>query len=85
MPTSPDTFMADQTDLDADAEEFFASSGEGGGVSSTWVAVHRNCSCCGGHIYSCKGQVCQQLGVCTCAYEDEGMHESESHVCMMVP
>jgi len=47
----------------------------------------RGCACCKGFIHGCSAKLCRQLGVCTCAYEDDdggadggetsAMHKSE--------
>ena len=36
-----------------------------------WFTKYKECTCCKGYIYKCKGEVCQSLGVCYCkAHED---------------
>ena len=36
-----------------------------------WIPKYRNCECCYGFVYNCKGKICASLGQCYCKMEDE--------------
>ena len=36
-----------------------------------WYPKHRNCPCCHGFVYNCKGKTCVSLGQCHCKTEYE--------------
>ena len=36
-----------------------------------WYPKHRNCPCCHGFVYNCKGKTCVSLGQCHCKMEYE--------------
>jgi hypothetical protein len=35
--------------------------------TNDWFPEYRNCKCCSGCIYQCKGEVCVQIGKCECS------------------
>lgn len=42
-------------------------------------AAMKDCACCKGYTYSCKGKICKSLGVCKCVAHLEMEDEAEEH------
>jgi hypothetical protein len=36
-----------------------------------WIPKYRNCECCEGFVYKCKGIACESMGCCYCKFTDE--------------
>ena len=36
-----------------------------------WYPKFKDCECCKGHVYKCKGSACLNLGVCFCKMKEE--------------
>ena len=36
-----------------------------------WFPMYRNCECCKGFVFKCKGKTCADLGQCFCKMKDE--------------
>ena len=36
-----------------------------------WFPMYRNCECCKGFVFKCKGKACADLGQCYCKMKDE--------------
>ena len=36
-----------------------------------WLPMYRNCECCKGFVFNCKGKICSELGKCYCKMKDE--------------
>ena len=36
-----------------------------------WVPKYKNCECCHGFVYKCKGDTCSSLGQCYCKMKDD--------------
>ena len=36
-----------------------------------WVPKYKNCECCHGFVYKCKGETCSSLGQCYCKMKDD--------------
>ena len=36
-----------------------------------WLPMYRDCECCKGFVYNCKGEACVDLGQCYCKMKDE--------------
>ena len=36
-----------------------------------WYPKYKDCECCKGYVYNCKGDVCQSLGQCYCNMKDD--------------
>ena len=36
-----------------------------------WYPKYKDCECCKGYVYNCKGDVCQSLGQCYCKMKDD--------------
>ena len=36
-----------------------------------WFPMYRNCECCKGFVFKCKGKTCADLGQCYCKMKDE--------------
>ena len=36
-----------------------------------WLPMYRNCECCKGFVFNCKGKTCSELGKCYCKLKDE--------------
>ena len=36
-----------------------------------WFPMYRNCECCKGFVFKCKGKTCADLGQCYCNMKDE--------------
>ena len=37
----------------------------------TWIPDYRNCTCCHGFVYKCKGKTCISMGQCYCKMKDD--------------
>ncbi len=36
-----------------------------------WIEKYKNCECCRGFVYKCKGDTCASLGQCYCKMKDD--------------
>ena len=36
-----------------------------------WIPKYKNCECCHGFVYKCKGDTCSSLGQCYCKMKDD--------------
>ena len=36
-----------------------------------WIEKFKNCQCCHGFVYKCKGETCSNLGQCYCKMQDD--------------
>ena len=36
-----------------------------------WLPKYKDCECCHGFVYKCKGETCQALGQCYCKMKDD--------------
>ena len=36
-----------------------------------WIEKYKNCECCHGFVYKCKGDTCASLGQCYCKMKDD--------------
>ena len=36
-----------------------------------WFPMYKDCECCKGFVYNCKGEACVDLGQCYCKMKDE--------------
>ena len=36
-----------------------------------WIPDYRDCECCHGFVFNCKGEACSDLGQCYCKMKDE--------------
>ena len=36
-----------------------------------WIPMYRDCECCKGFVFNCKGETCADLGQCYCKMKDE--------------
>ena len=41
-----------------------------------WYPKYKDCECCKGFVYKCKGEACQSLGQCYCKMKDDCENES---------
>ena len=41
-----------------------------------WYPKYKDCECCKGFVYKCKGDACQSLGQCYCKMKDDCENES---------
>ena len=37
----------------------------------TWLEKYKDCQCCQGFVYKCKGEACSSLGQCYCKMKDD--------------
>ena len=37
----------------------------------TWIEKYKDCQCCQGFVYKCKGEACSSLGQCYCKMKDD--------------
>ena len=63
-----------------DEEELYEFSRDTSEAATTWYALAKDCTCCGGFIYGCKTDLCQSLGVCSCSYEEDEDAEDEQEI-----
>ena len=46
-----------------------------------WIPKYKDCECCSGFVYKCKGEACSSLGECYCKMkddvDDEGINENK--------
>ena len=52
--------MAENDSLDSDSAD-----------EDKWYPKYKDCECCKGYVYNCKGDVCQSLGQCYCKMKDD--------------
>ena len=43
-----------------------------------WIPKYKDCECCSGFVYKCKGKACSSLGLCYCKMKDDIDNESVS-------
>ena len=36
-----------------------------------WIEKYKDCQCCQGFVYKCKGEACSSLGQCYCKMKDD--------------
>ena len=36
-----------------------------------WIEKYKDCECCQGFVYKCKGETCASLGQCFCKMQDD--------------
>ena len=36
-----------------------------------WIPKYKDCDCCSGFVYKCKGEACSSLGECYCKMKDD--------------
>ena len=36
-----------------------------------WIPKYKDCECCSGFVYKCKGEACSSLGECYCKMRDD--------------
>ena len=48
-----------------------------------WIPKYKDCECCSGFVYKCKGEACSSLGECYCKMKDdvdfEGINENKDN------
>ena len=42
-----------------------------------WIPKYKDCECCSGFVYKCKGEACSSLGECYCKMKDDMDEEYE--------
>ncbi len=52
--------MAENDSLDSDSAD-----------EDKWYPKYKDCECCKGFVYKCKGNACQSLGQCYCKMKDD--------------
>ena len=52
--------MAENDSLDSDSAD-----------EDKWYPKYKDCECCKGFVYKCKGEACQSLGQCYCKMKDD--------------
>ena len=40
-----------------------------------WIQKYKDCQCCHGFVYKCKGETCSSLGQCYCKMKDDCENE----------
>ena len=40
-----------------------------------WIQKYKDCQCCHGFVYKCKGEACSSLGQCYCKMKDDCENE----------
>ena len=55
--------LAEQKNLDNSSED---SEDE-----DKWIPKYKDCECCSGFVYKCKGEACSSLGECYCKMKDD--------------
>jgi len=61
--------LANQVKLDDDSDD---SEDE-----DKWMPKYKDCKCCFGFVYRCKGETCSSLGQCYCKMKDDIEAEKE--------
>ena len=46
-----------------------------------WIPDYRNCACCHGYVYNCKGKTCISMGQCYCKMKDDLEKEEKEENC----
>ena len=46
-----------------------------------WIPDYRNCACCHGYVYNCKGKTCIAMGQCYCKMKDDLEKEEKEENC----
>ena len=44
---------------------------EGSDDEDVWLQKYKDCPCCQGFVYKCKGETCSSLGQCYCKMKDD--------------
>ena len=44
-----------------------------------WLPKYKDCECCHGFVYKCKGVTCQALGQCYCKMKDDCDNDDEEN------
>ena len=44
---------------------------EGSDDEDVWLQKYKDCQCCQGFVYKCKGETCSSLGQCYCKMKDD--------------
>ena len=57
--------VCEESDIDSDDED-------------KWIPKYKDCPCCYGFVYKCKGKICASLRQCFCKMKDE-IEEEEKH------
>ena len=52
--------MGENNSLDSDSAD-----------EDKWYPKYKDCECCKGFVYKCKGEACQSLGQCYCKMKDD--------------
>ena len=55
--------LANQKHLDNDSEDSIDED--------KWLPKYKDCECCHGFVYKCKGDACSALGQCYCKMKDD--------------
>ena len=48
---------------------------EGSDDEDVWLQKYKDCPCCQGFVYKCKGETCSSLGQCYCKMKDDCENE----------
>ena len=64
--------LANQEKLDSSSDE---SEDE-----DKWMPKYKDCECCSGFVYKCKGEACSSLGECYCKMKDD-LEEERANEC----
>ena len=63
-------------------ESKLGNSSEDSEDEDKWLPKYKDCECCSGFVYKCKGEACSSLGECYCKMkddiDDEGTNENEN-------
>ena len=43
-----------------------------------WIPKYKDCKCCYGFVYNCKGEICDSLGQCYCKMKDDVENEENN-------
>jgi hypothetical protein len=71
-----DMIMKDIIDNDV-IEELGAEDDEDESDDEKWFPKYRDCECCKGFAYKCKGEACVNMGTCYCKIKDDCDDEDE--------
>ena len=44
-----------------------------------WLPKYKDCECCHGFVYKCKGEACSALGQCYCKMKDDVDDEDDEN------
>ena len=45
-----------------------------------WIPKYKDCPCCYGFVYKCKGDTCSSLGQCYCKMKDDVENEKKKEI-----